>query len=701
MIKQTFILGAILALRLTAHGTVFVLSDGTDGYTGTDDTYLLRDYNDAIPRGSEAGMSQGIVSGVTVGWSILRFDLKSLALPTGLTVTSASLTLTGTSTPGAGTYNLYPICASNADWEESQCTRTMRKTGGSWLNSAGASLAGFNVSPYPYDTNTLMGSFSLTGAEGGGTKKTITFTAAGVAAIRNWINNPSQNAGFAVIESAAGNPQWTIASSENGTSAYRPILVIQVEDQSSHGVPVSWLQSYGISSNYAVAELLDPDGDGALTWEEYYAGTVPTNKESVFRVISINQTTNLFITWYATTNSGVLWPFNILMNTNMMDTNWFTLSGNIASSGYGTNVWIGPTPSNNVLAFYRVALQMDTNPPPPSEALPAPTALSVIGVEKKALLAWKAPATGVASLTDYRVEYKAASLSQWLPYSEAVSTSTKTTVTGLENGVSYDFRVSAMSATVTSAPSAVATASPRAISTLVFVFNGESNSGGMGVNADATPVELAARSCVQIMNLTNGLFNFENLQLGVNNLRDHAGMESVYNICHGFENQLANSVESAVFANQSRVFLIKTGQGGSKIADWAIGNTYWTKFLQRINAGKPQLPADQQWVVWFSLGINDAMSGTPVSTWKADTLAHLNRIKTELPGAIIVMTQFQSIVYGAAYNQTIAELAAEEAGVFAVDSTGATLGDSYHWNYAGLKTVGERMAATTKQALGL
>lgn len=244
------------------------------------------------------------------------------------------------------------------------------------------------------------------------------------------------------------------------------------------------------------------------------------------------------------------------------------------------------------------------------------------------------------------------------------------------------------------------------MTTLVFVLTGESNSGGIGLNSAATPAELAARPYVQIMNLTSGPFGFEPLHLGVNNLRDHAGLESYYDTCHGFENALANAVDAGVFANHSQVNLIKTGQGGSTIAQWAVGASsgYWTKFLQRINAGKVQVPSDRQWVVWFSLGINDAIAGTPVGEWKTNTVAHLNKIKVELPGAIIVMTQFQSMTEGVSmtgYNQAIAEIAASEANVFAVASTGADLRDTYHWSYAGLKTVGERMAATTRQALGL
>ena len=49
-----------------------------------------------------------------------------------------------------------------------------------------------------------------------------------------------------------------------------------------------------------------------------------------------------------------------------------------------------------------------------------------------------------------------------------------------------------------------------------FVFAGESNSGGFGLNKEANPAELAPRPTVQIMNLTSGKFEFENLQIGVN-----------------------------------------------------------------------------------------------------------------------------------------------------------------------------------------
>jgi carbohydrate esterase-like sialic acid-specific acetylesterase len=240
-------------------------------------------------------------------------------------------------------------------------------------------------------------------------------------------------------------------------------------------------------------------------------------------------------------------------------------------------------------------------------------------------------------------------------------------------------------------PNTPATAINQPPPPLAFVFTGESNAGGLGLNSDATTAEVAPRSSVQILNLST--FQFENLDIGTNNLRDHAGMEAYYDTSHGFELQLANSVEAGDFAQQSKVYLIKTGQGLSKVADWNIGGTYWTKFRERIGAARLHLPANRQWIVFYSLGINDGIAGTDITTFKADTIAHISKIKAELTGCFIIMTQFQSLSGGfAAINNALAEVAATQSNVFVVDSTGATTGvDAYHWGYAGLKTITKRM----------
>ena len=101
----------------------------------------------------------------------------------------------------------------------------------------------------------------------------------------------------------------------------------------------------------------------------------------------------------------------------------------------------------------------------------------------------------------------------------------------------------------------------------------------------------------------------------------------------------------------------------------------------------------------------DKKDKKPIDPWEKETRAHLKKIKTQLPGDISLMTQFQSMGQGEArgiYPETdtaIAKIAADESDVYAVDSTGADLVDRNHWSYKGLKTVTQRMVKITKEAL--
>ena len=231
---------------------------------------------------------------------------------------------------------------------------------------------------------------------------------------------------------------------------------------------------------------------------------------------------------------------------------------------------------------------------------------------------------------------------------------------------------------------------------LVFVFTGESNSGGQALNSAALPVEVAARSSIQILN--NTTLAFQALDIGANNNIDHAGLDPA--LYHGMELGLANHIEAGAFQCRTSVQLIKTGQGGSLISQWNVGGTYWTKFLERVDAAN--MHPSTQWVVWYSQGINDANGGNPVATWKAATVSHLAKIKAALPGCLILMTEFGSLPGGnATYDTAIQEIAAADPDVVSVAFPGADSDDDYHWSYAGFRnTVVPAMVAATL-ALGV
>ncbi|NDC64583.1 MAG: fibronectin type III domain-containing protein, partial [Planctomycetia bacterium] len=75
----------------------------------------------------------------------------------------------------------------------------------------------------------------------------------------------------------------------------------------------------------------------------------------------------------------------------------------------------------------------------------APTGLVATARDRAVNLSWNAPANnGGRSVTDYVVEYRATSSPTWLTLPHAPSAATAATVSGLDNGTPYVFRVAAV-----------------------------------------------------------------------------------------------------------------------------------------------------------------------------------------------------------------------------------------------------------------
>ena len=89
----------------------------------------------------------------------------------------------------------------------------------------------------------------------------------------------------------------------------------------------------------------------------------------------------------------------------------------------------------------------------------APSGLRATPGVRSVTLAWNAPATGGAPITDYVIQ-RSTNGTTWTTVADGVSTSRTYTVTGLSSGVTYRFRVAARNAAGTGANSAVVTARP-------------------------------------------------------------------------------------------------------------------------------------------------------------------------------------------------------------------------------------------------
>lgn len=58
----------------------------------------------------------------------------------------------------------------------------------------------------------------------------------------------------------------------------------------SRGTPHAWLESFGISSDFEVADAADLDGDGYPTWQEYLSNTDPTSAASRLEITGVDPT---------------------------------------------------------------------------------------------------------------------------------------------------------------------------------------------------------------------------------------------------------------------------------------------------------------------------------------------------------------------------------------------------------------------------
>jgi titin len=74
----------------------------------------------------------------------------------------------------------------------------------------------------------------------------------------------------------------------------------------------------------------------------------------------------------------------------------------------------------------------------------APTSVTATATNAQAVVSWTAPAVVVPPVTDYVVQYSTNSGSTWTTFTDAVSTATSATVTGLTNGTAHVFRVAAV-----------------------------------------------------------------------------------------------------------------------------------------------------------------------------------------------------------------------------------------------------------------
>jgi hypothetical protein len=136
-------------------------------------------------------------------------------------------------------------------------------------------------SPPPFGYEWRRGSTPLTSNTLSSTTNYFTFTATNIVTSQQ----------YRVVVKNLGNPAPGIGSDV--------VTITTLADSDSDGMPDSWETSFGLNANSNLDRNADTDGDTMLNWQEYIAGTDPTDNQSYLKIEALAAASGASITFRA------------------------------------------------------------------------------------------------------------------------------------------------------------------------------------------------------------------------------------------------------------------------------------------------------------------------------------------------------------------------------------------------------------------
>jgi hypothetical protein len=144
-----------------------------------------------------------------------------------------------------------------------------------------------------------------------------------------------------------------LANSSPGVLGNPSTTVLGLPDSDGDGIPDVWESSYGADAT-SLAPNADLDGDGMKNWEEYVAGTDPTNALSYLRVENIQSTTSPDLRVQIEFNAVSNRTYAVLFSEQPGGPAWSRVADVVALSTNRTIQVFDLRPANSPPRYYRL-----------------------------------------------------------------------------------------------------------------------------------------------------------------------------------------------------------------------------------------------------------------------------------------------------------------------------------------------------------
>ena len=197
----------------------------------------------------------------------------------------------------------------------------------------------------------------------------------------------------------------------------------------------------------AVTDLAGNRNTGTGTGQ--HTVTVAINPDPPTNLIAYPGNAQVTLSWTAPANTYGTPLTDYLVERNR-DGVWTNVNDGVSTDTFTTVTGLsnGITYQFRVSAVNSIGTSLLSNiasaTPNPAPAAPAvPTGLSATAGNGIVTLSWTAPDSNRSPLTDYTIQYKLNTANTWTVFNDGTVNQTSTIITGLTNGVPYQFRVAA------------------------------------------------------------------------------------------------------------------------------------------------------------------------------------------------------------------------------------------------------------------